>query len=544
MANQKIIPLVDQQRGFTLHHIDQIYIGDDGTGRVVPNVGDLVYNPLIPAMLEVKSVVNNYSELDDPIELGRSGVSVTDMLIGNGGGHVSETYRLNVDNSPEIPECSFDSRLRVYDSAATHLKIFLGVDTTVNGTVISAYYNNSGQYISENIPYGAAFTGADGETIRKPMAGKLTRPLQRGEAVTVVTYVDGEPRSECRLVARNTTNIRNFNGVNRIVDSIALKSIWLSPDEENTLIVPINVPTSDIQAKCVVTYVDGGQREYTIDGVRAALSGLSEFSSNSPGERKPLTLSYYPTAGEEVLGSGEGIVRHKSVQAWLRSREADGAYSVKLFACPEWMGEANGYKMRYYLLNLDGNLFIDVTKYVYSSDGSQFKPHGYGVSQSLTVKLDVGAATALGGGYEHLQQFTVTLITTPSASRSPWTIDYQGGSVYGATVNAALSFTGTEQAQVNLRSGAASLDEWLNLLYYSTSPLLSMSDGTLARRPTHVDLIYDGYTERHSVDEWSKDMTLDNRVTPTTGETLFVKFIMETTTLDVVLGVTSVNMTM
>lgn len=544
MNNQTIIPLVDLQRGWNIWALPQIYSGDDGTGRIVPNVGDLVYDSRIPAMLEVVEVVNNFSRLSNPLEIGRTGVSSAEGLIGTGGGHVSETYRLNVDTKSDIPECSFDSRLRTYDSSATHLKIFVGVDTSVNGEVISAYYNNSGQYVSENIPYGPAFSGADGNTIKVPLTGKLTRPLGRGEMVTAVTYKDGEPRSECRLITRNTTNIRPYNGVNRIVDSISLKSIWLSPDEENTLIVPVNVPTGDIQAKCVVTYLDGGQREYSIDGVRAALSGMSEFASNSPGERKPLTLSYYPTDGEEVLGAGSGIVRHKSVQAWLRSREADGAYSVKLFACPEWMGEANGYKMRYYLLNLDGDLSIDVTRYVYSSDGNQFKPHGYGVSQTLTVKLDVGAATALGNTYLHIQQFVVTLITIPSESSSPWKIDYMGGTEFGSSVSAKLSFTGTNRGQLNLRSGALSQDEWLNKLYYSTSPLLSKSDGTLARRPTHVDIIVGDYVERHPISLWNKEMLLDNRVIAKSGDTAMIRFILETPTLDISLAVISVNMKM
>lgn len=544
MNNQKIIPLVDLQRGFAIHPKASIYTGDDGTGRVVPNIGDLVYDPTIPALVEVIAVVNNFSTLDNPLELNRTGVALSDGLIGNGGGHVSETYRLNVDTKTEIPSCSFDSRLRCYDSEATHLKIFLGVDTTVNGEVISAYYNNSGQYVSENIPYGPAFAGTDGEMIRKPLEGNLTRPISRGERVTVVTYKDGEPRSECRLVARNTTNIRQFNGSNRIVDSISLKSIWLSPDEENTLIVPINLPTSDILAKCVVTYIDGGTREYAIDGVRAALTGLSEFSSNSPGERKPLTLSYYPTAGEEVLGAGTGVVRHKSVQAWLRSGEADGAYSVKLFVCPEWVSDTNGYKLRYFLVNLDGNLAIEVTRYVYSSDGRQFKPHGYGVSQSLNVKIDMGAAVGIGNSYEHTQQFIVTLITTPDGSKSPWTVDYFGGNVYGSDVQAALSFTGTGRAQVNLRSGAMSEDEWINKLYYTTAPLKSITEGTLARKPTHVDLIVGEYTERHPVSSWQGEMKLDNRVTPEDGDTLLVRYVMVTPTLDVTLGYSSVNMRM
>lgn len=551
MANkQKIVPQVDPQRGFSLWHIGQIYTGDDGTGRIVPNVGDLVYRPEIPAMVEVISVKNNFSEFNNPLEFNRTGVSATDGMIGNGGGHVSETYRLNVDTKPEIPECSFDSRLRVYDDAATHLKLFLGTDTTVNGEVVSAHYNNSGQLVSENIPFGPAFTGEDGRYIKVPLSGHLTRPIPRGARVTAVIYKDGVPRSECVLIARNTSNTRPFTGVNRIVDSISLKSIWLSPDEDNTLIIPVGVPTTDIRAKCVVSYIDGGQREYAIDGIRAALHGLTEFASTSPGERKPLTLSYYPTEGEEVRGGAEGLKRHKSVPAWMRSREADGAYSIKLFACPVWMGEANGYALRYYLINLDGNMCIDVTRYVYSADGSTFNPHGYGIAQKLAVKLNVGEAVALGNSFSHSQQFTVSLKTVPTASSSPWTIHYSAGLTYGAEERGVLSFTGTNHAQVNLRATSLSLDEWLNRYFYSLEPLRSVTDEETTRRPTHVDLIYRNketgteYTARHSVDKWSTEMALDTRITPVDGDTLLLRFIKETPTLDVILGMTSVNMRM
>lgn len=537
----KIIPLKDLKRGFSHWRIDQIYTGDDGTGRIVPNVGDVVYVPEGPSFLEVTKVDGYFSELSNPLELNRTGVSATDGMIGTGGGHVSETYRLNVNSNPEIPECSFDARLRVYDDQATHLKLFLGNDTSVNGTVISAVYNNSGQFVSENIPFGPAFAGADGVNIKIPKSGHLTRPLTRGTRVTAVIYKNGEPRSECRLITRDTGNIRPYTGLNRIVKSIGLKSIWSSPDEENTLIVPVNLPTGDVRATCVVTYIDGGTREYEIDGVRAALHGLTNYSSNSPGERKPLTLSYYPTDTEEVQGGGVGIQRHKSVPAWMRSAPADGAYSVKLFVCPEWMGAANGYRLRYYLVNMDGDLMVDATAYVYSADGSTFNPHGYGVTQNLSVRLDVGAAIAVGNAYQHKQDFSITLVTNPTASESPWELSYTAVDKHGAGLVARLSATGTGQSQVNLRSGAMSLDEWLNMFYYKLVPLNSAIDGTLARKPTHVELIFDGYTERHPVESWSGQMVLDNRSNPVKGDTLIMRFIKVTPTLDITLGVASVN---
>lgn len=542
MTNVNIVPQEDVKRGWRQWHIDQIYTGDDGTGRIVPNVKDLVYDPKVPAFKEVEAVVNRITTLGNPLDLNSTGVTGNDGLIGNGGGHVSETYRLNVDTSGTNVTCSFDVRLRTYDSAATHVKLFLGVDTSVNGTVISAMYNNSGQYVSENIPFGSAYPDVSGQNIKSPLTGYLTRPLGKGERITAVIYADGVPRSECKLITRETTNIRPFNGVKRIVDAISLRSIWLSPDEENTLIVPVNVPTADIRARCLVTYIDGGSREYEIDGVRAALHGLTSFSSNSPGERKPITLSYYPTDNEEVRGGGSGLVRHKSIPAYLRSREADGAYSVKLFVCPEWRGEANGYALRYYLFNLDGNMAIDVTRYVYSSDGSRFRPHAYGEAQSLAVKLDVGDAVSLGNSYAHLQQFVITLAALPTASPSPWFVDYLSGVTYGTAVTGELTFDNADKASVNLHSGAKSQDEWLNKLYYATTPLFSASDNTLARRPSHIDLIFDGYTERHSIDDWNKDMPLDLRASPYDGSTLLIRFVLVTPTQDIYLSQSSVNM--
>lgn len=71
MAESTLVPIADPNRGFKVWHIDEIYAGENGPGRYVPNERDLVIS-YIDGWLRVINVdyTTGLSELQ-PVDFAR-----------------------------------------------------------------------------------------------------------------------------------------------------------------------------------------------------------------------------------------------------------------------------------------------------------------------------------------------------------------------------------------------------------------------------------------------------------------------------------------
>lgn len=516
MSNPTKVPLYDPQRGWRTHHINEIYTGPTGSGEIVPNVNDLVFAQQerrykIVADVDTSTYLSRLVDYDftDPEDTLNTG----DILLGVNSGSISESFRCYIDTSVTPFTLTPAAVLHAYGSGVSHYKVFLGKNISNSGIVISAYFDQNGQYVSENIPMELAQNVAANQAVKAYRPGWCNRELSDGEVVTLVTYNDlNDVCDHKTLLVKNSRYVRPTNVSTRSITQIGIRSPFLSPTEDNTLVVPINVPVESLAVMGVLKYNDGSTREIPIDGNKMSLLGLDGYVATILNQRMPLVLTYKlgPTEATEISQNGQSA--HISESFWIRTSEVQGSYSVKLFVSPYWVDAVTGWKLDYFLYNLDRGEYYYATPQIEPAVNSRpFDPLLYGVTQRLTVSVDLKRVDERLVQYRHAQTFDIALMGNGVDDRTPWIINYDPGQQpsYGTNLKCRMTFNQINDWTANITCGATSLQEWLDRLYYSTLPLYDSRVEIRAPQPTHFILEINGLRNEYSINNWNQPLPSD-----------------------------------
>lgn len=486
---------INLDRGFEQWHISEIYKGDsnDPKARYVPNVNDMVisweggnYNPYYVEYVDPQThiaVLKPAKQAKEPEE-----VDMENVLVGQGVGAVNEAYRIYL-NTKTVPfTLSLSSLLHAYGSGVSHAKVFLGTDVTDNGIVISKNYDASGNYTGDNLGI-EKLTSPDGNNkyIWAIRSGFCNMEIDDGEICTVVIYSESNVKiSTAKLLVQNTTLVRDSNTPTREITSVHLKSDSLSVHDKHLLEVPLNLPISSIMAEAVVTYNDGTTKPVQIDGSKCALNGLRGFISSVPGIRYPLTLNYQLSPGESSAIARPGANPHISEPYWIVTKNPDRANAVKLFVQPYWVSDVEGYKLRWYLHDLDRSEPIDVTENVQLHPSTPFNGVTYGKTQHLMYTLELKSVSPEFMDLRIVQDIDILLRGGPNGTDDAFWIRYEEGTGwYGENVAAwSSSVDGRSQLCIDLNMQFE--DEWLDTMYRQVCPMPDLDAGLSAPRPTHV----------------------------------------------------------
>jgi hypothetical protein len=332
---------------------------------------------------------------------------------------LTDTFRVYVDTSKHPYTLRVDSRQWFADPDLTSCKLFRGTNISSSGEVISAYFKNN-IYQGENIPVIKVSDSnpvGEGPWMR-PVVGSCKIVPTDGELVTLVLYASTGEVSAIALYNVYVTNVvMAAEKPVKVLQDIRIKSPWLDPADAYKLLLPINIPQADIlmQAELVYNY---GIETVPIDGVRVKLDGLRNsgahdtyFVSTQLGQDIDLLLSYRLSSDESYIGSDlvEGVV---SREYTATTEAVRGAYSAKLFVSPRWLDEGRGYRLEYYLLDLNRGTVFNATNKVYLAQGSPtFDSTYYGGKQRLAVAVDLSEVSNQYRPHPHVQSFAITLLS-------------------------------------------------------------------------------------------------------------------------------------
>lgn len=552
-----VVPIYRPDDRWCLWNINELWSGTVGEGKYVPKVYDGVreyvetsYNEyqvesihpvtLIPTLRLVKpsNMVFTFPE--------------TDVLFGIDPNQ-SDTYLAYVDKGVMPYILSVDARLRINGSMAKNAKIFKGADTSETGLVISRIYDNGGNFLTDVVEL--ELVGLDNVTnyaIKAIPPCKTNQDLKDGEVVTIVIYSDnGHVVSKRQLKIVNTAFIRGPAANRKYVVGISLECPYISPTEEFVIEFPLNTPVSALNIRGVVNYSDGSSTRYSLGG-KMNLYGIDQYVSTIVGQNYELVLSY--TLGEDEAAnvgvSADGVF--VTAPYTLRTVEVDNSYNVKIFGYPIWINEGQGYRMEWYLLNLNRNIFINVTPYVeFAANTGPFDPKAYGYSQVKAITLNLSQASGMFKPYIHTQVVTITLVRAPVGylSQGPdthvthWTVLSQpGNSVvpYGLDTVMIIAVPDEEVHNmgrvIDLKLGCDTFEQWLDKIYYRTYPLFDPRVETAPPIPTHFEIV-DIYGSKNSftVEEWNTLLHLDFDVP--VNSTPFIRFYKLTALGEITLSV-------
>lgn len=464
------LPIYDYTDTWRQWSRNEIYTGAAGLNKYVPKVNDFVIdtdtgtqykvtalsNLLIPTLTEMNVLLNSFV------------ISQTDQVFGA----QDSTYVAYLDKSVTPYVLSVDSNMHVNGSMPSYCKLFLGVDVSVTGVVISRIYNGSGQVIDNKVPLiGVALDSHTNYLVKSVDQCKTMQDMEDGEILTAVVYdITGAVIFKRQLRVVNTTYIRNLNAVQKIVSHVALESIFMSPGDNTIINIPVNLTTRALNFIGVVYYTDGSIVRWAVDGTRFSLFGLSSFSTSITGYKEPVVLAYTLQPNEGSLQSTSANNNKVTASYTLQVVNSNNSYSVKLLVYPVWNSGQSRYTLKWFLTTLDRSIYVDVTSWMQTNPLTVFDGNLYGQVQYLNVSLNLHSVSNAYEAYIHSQRVAVQLLSQPTPDTTNWTVKanavsndpFFGMGVYATRISGNV---------VNLASGQTSQNNWLLAMYEKAAPI-------------------------------------------------------------------------
>jgi hypothetical protein len=536
------VPVYEPNGRWCLWSITEIYRGLAAENTFVPKIKDYVIDPdtyttyivddldtvtLIPTLREIRPANMSFSFTE------------TDVLFGVGPGTQSDTYRVYLDTSVLPHVLAVDERLRVGGSMTSYAKIFKGSSVGGTGEVISKTYDSAGQFVSESIGLElAAIDSHNNHTIKTVKVCHCTEQLLDGEVVTIVFYSDsGHVVSKRQLLVENTAFIRGVNRSLKYVTHISMDSPFMSPTLDKTIQYPLNIPINALNLVGTVHYSNGETLKLPVDGTKFRIFGLEQYTSTIIGQKMDLVLSYSLSPNETAYGAVGANNKMITEPYELITVNPNNSYTVKLFGYPFWVNSATGYQMRWWLFNLDRNVFFEVTNQVsFNQNTNAYDPKAYGYMQRKSVSLNLRDVSGAFKPFVHTQTVEIVLNGEPQTDATSWTMSHESNGSrpsYGRDLFAKkISAT-----SINLGSALADLETWKTRVYKETFPLVNPNTEVGPLDPTHFAVTFNNVTTEYPISEWNTNLTVTGTVT--VFSTALVRFIKRTASGDLMLSISA-----
>lgn len=538
--------LLDPSRGWRTWNVNQIVLSEGQVDRYVANVGDVVWDRAngwftVDAVDEGTHVAT-LVPWSLPVEVDTDGDE--NVLVGVGPGYSSESYRMFLDSSVTPHTLSPDTRLHFYGSRVVGYKVYLGSDISEErGIVISEFYNSSSDYLGPVIPVEAVPDPSQPQqTIKACMSGFTNHALGDNERVTLVALnVNGGQESIAQLLVINSKAIRQADQFKKYVGSIQIDSPFLSSSDPKIIEFPLNVTVQSLPMTGIVNYRGGDKLRLGIDNVYMSLFGLEDYIATEVGQEFPLTLAYQLGQDEISYGTMPNTDNRVTANYIARTTPVDGAYECRLFVYPYWVSPETGYRLEFWLYNLDRQRYYNVTGLVeLASNSRPFNPKLYGTLQTLAFAVNLNDVDGRFAPYRHVSNFQIALLNEGSNRNANWNV-YPRPNVdaaYGEGLKGDLEHLQANSWDLRLANGASTPEMWLRKMYEAAEPLVNPNTEAHVLEPTHfiVHFLHNRY--EFSINQWNTKLRVNNDLRD--GELLYISWIKRLHSEDLQLAMTAV----
>lgn len=545
MADYYNSDFYNPDRGYRQWYIDEILTYAGQTGKWIANVNDTVidYSRGILRVIDVEegTWVPTLELWEPPPHTDPDGEE--NVLVGVGPGYSSESYRCFIDTSVTPYVLAPDARLHFYGSMVASYAVFLGSDINKNtGKMISAWYDANGEFKGPFIPVEeATITGEKVSTVKIPMVGWCIEDLADSERVTLVAYDDKEGViSYAQLLVMNTEVLRQTDQSKAYVEGIMLDSPFISASDPKVIEFPLNVMVKSLPMQGIVKYQGGRQVRWDAGAPPFTIMGLENYVATGEGQEFPFAARYQLATDEisyKLVPSADRAVTENYI---ARTVAADNAYSCRLFVYPTWVNAAIGYRLEFWLYNLDRARFYNVTPYVeLGVNSAPFRPRSYGDVQTLTYAVNLNAIDGRFAPFRYVSTFQIALLSAGGQDAN-WEVFPRPdvASAYGRSLKADLEFVAANNWNLRLANGALSKTQWLQRMYYNAEPLINTDVEEFAPEPTHFILHFLHGDYKFSVEQWNQTLKVNNDLNP--GDLLNIQWIREMYDTDLQLAMTGV----
>lgn len=530
----KVVPIPPIAWWDTIH-MKELYKGqyeiappnDINLERRIPRVGWWVCDEA--GFYRVNQVLDDNTSVLGRIYPGQ-GDDYANIITGPAVHQYTTPFRLMVDPTTTPVRFRVDDAMKFNGSEPVYYKIFKGSDTTINGQIVSTIVDGTGKPTNANLPL-EVIQGANNQNslVKVARGGHLLELLADQEMVTVMAYrADGLQVDYRPAVVCYTSNMTPLDLAKRTIIQISIETPFLNKDDNHLIDIPVNMLIDSAAIMGVVTYNDGTISRLPINGEKFKLNGYENFTATTAGAMYDLGLSYFLSDDEIAWDAlGNIPVRTKVENYKIRAINPDGNYTAKLFVVPSWTSEGK-YELKWYLYNMERKYVYDVTGKVEITPGFSFNGSAYSTKQQLRVALNMGDVDDYFINYRFVANLAIILVSPGSAvSQSTYyRIEYDDEYTYGSNlrIDSTPSTTQINTFNLNLANGCITVDEWINKVYYPTTPLYYTSAEDLPPNPTEFVL-------RNGSNTWQRVISIDEVLEPVMGVNYALKqgetFILE-----------------
>lgn len=536
-------PIYDPDSRFAIWALQEVYIGKEGMRRYVPKVNDYVVNYETDEWYRVShlDLTTMLSTLEPIIRIGEGSFTPADLLLGVGPGTQADTYRIYINSNTKPALLTIDQRLTITGTESVSAQIFVGSDLTGSSELLGVMYDANGNLLGSNIPLELVKMNALINYTEKSVPScYATRDCLDGEVATVVFYsASGRVTSKRQLLVENTAFIRGPDMAQKYIIGIELQSPFMSQGNPDLMQYPLNVPLNGMNLFGVVHYSDGSSMRRPVDGTKFELYGMEKFVATVIGQQFPLVLKYNLSPGEVNYTPGTTDPSFVPKNYSAITVKAEGAYTVKLFGYPVWVDQANGYRLEWYLYNLDRRVYSRCTSNVrLSKNGPAWNPLGYGTNQALRVEVNLRDVNGIYKDYLHAQTVTFTLVRPAvDTEGTNWMVGFDPGQnpAFGVNTVARTTFVNSNFTRLRLDAGTNVFDTWLSRMYRDIRPLVDGSKEVEAPVPTIMVLMVGNSQIEVPMSQWNSEIIVNQTIPD--ASTLFVRFIKRTAENDIELGI-------
>ena len=523
--------------------LKDIWFGQEGLNKYIPKIGDYVED----TEFHITYQVTKLSDLFVPTLVRVTPKPVADLdsedvLLGQ----TKDTFRVWVDKSVYPHRLQVDGRTWVNARNARFARVFSGNPQTGTAKVVSIVLDPSGQVLDTKIPLELAVI-RNGTSVNQYYvpAAYTQADLKNGEMCYVVFYgAESEILSSKELRVVEGSFVMDASRPLNAIVGLALESPLMSKTIPGRLEIPLNMTLNTLNMRGVVNYLSGSPQKLTVDGQHFSLVGLQSYIPSQPGDLSTMFLRYILDDDEVSFMSG-AIGQERSIQVPIEVQTVDVNPSItaKLYAYPVWTGPLNGYRLKWYMSNLDRNMLYDVTSLVTVGSASvPFNGLLYGITQNLEFVLNLEKVNGQFPNWNHVQTIGITLMRPGTESGTKWTIRNTPNQnpLYGLDTVAQTKFINQNQTLINLKSGCETKEEWLEKFYYATSPIFnpSIEGPNRAVAPDHFVIMYQTQEVKVEMDQWDKTHTFLYPITP--NDNVYLKFVRQGVNRDLILSVAGV----
>jgi hypothetical protein len=531
--------------------IDELYFGEATDSELWrPNVGDAVLDMDV-GMYRVIAVDNNgipSLELINRFSYSSDFNQESTSLITS----ISQ-YNSNIKNRIYQYKDSFPYTLTVdghylcYGSEPSYAVFYQGTDTSNPAKIISEVYNSSGSLAGNEVPMESVVVNI--KTVKWPVTFNTSKELEDGEVVTCVIFKanGGIHLIESFRIINNNT-LRPSSLTTKSIVGIHLKSEMLDTNDKTLILNNVGVPIDTQLFTAVLEYDDSTLVPIAIDGTKTTLVGLANYDSSIVGNPTKLTLSYKPSPSEPYI-NGSGTINSPIITSSYRLANiaTSSSYNLKVFVTSTWNATTSKFSFKYYVINMEGDLFVDVTDRVttsWMSNGATASKDTLNLEMIILVSLNMGdVAPTAYPNYIHTQNIIIRNGNPTSESYATLLSYNQKSSTYGDNIRGVIRET-AKTLDVSLATTTHGLtagdkESWLNLMYVSLEPQYDNQVLTAPPTPTSFEVLYNGQTSGYiSVNDWFSpiDMSMFT-ILPTTLNSVEIVWHRETAGGDTILAI-------